>query len=56
MTTEPPVTIQQPVVVTSNKVNTDPQVLKATPIGQGKKISGKGKGVKPPQKGKEKCC
>ena len=42
MTTEPPVTLQQPVVVTSNKVNTGPQILKAAPIGQGKKISGKG--------------
>ena len=53
MTTEPPVTLQQPVVVTSNKVNTGPQVLKAAPIGQGKKISGRGKGVKPPKKGKK---
>ena len=52
-TTEPPVTLQQPVVVTSNKVNTGPQVLKAAPIGQGKKISGRGKGVKPPEKGKK---
>ena len=49
--TEPPVTLQQPVVVTSNKVNTGPQVLKAAAIGQGKKISGKG--VKPPEKGKK---
>ena len=53
MTTEPPVTLQQPVVVTSNKVNTGPQILKAAPIGQGKKISGKGKGIKPPKKGKK---
>ena len=53
MTTEPPVTLQQLVVVTSNKVNTGPQVLKAAPIGQGKKISGRGKGVKPPKKGKK---
>ena len=53
MTTEPPVTLQQPVVVTSNKVNTGSQVLKAAPIGQGKKISGRGKGVKPPKKGKK---
>ena len=50
-TTEPPVTLQQPVVVTSNKVNTGPQVLKAAPIG--KKISERGKGVKPPKKGKK---
>ena len=34
-------------------MNTGPQVLKAAPIGQGKKISGKGKGVKPPKKGKK---
>ena len=52
-TTEPPVTLQQPVVVTSNKVNTGPQVLKAVPIGQRKKISGRGKGVKPPKKGEK---
>ena len=53
MTTELPITLQQPVVVTSNKVNTGPQVLKAAPKGQGKKINGKGKGVKPPKKGKK---
>ena len=42
-TTEPPVILPQPAVVTSNKVNPSPQVSKAAPIGQGKKISGKGK-------------
>ena len=52
-TTEPHVTLQQPVVVTINKVNAGPQVLKAAPVGQGKKFSGKGKGVKPPDKGKK---
>ena len=52
-TTELHVTLQQPVVVTSNKVNASPQVLKATPGGQGKKFSGKGKGVRPPDKGKK---
>ena len=51
-TTEPHVTLQQP-VVTSNKVNASPQVLKATPGGQGKKSSGKAKGVKLPDKGKK---
>ena len=51
-TIEPHVTLQQP-VVTSNKVNASPQVLKAAPGGQGKKFSGKGKGVKPPNKGKK---
>ena len=54
-TTEPKVILQQPIVVTSSKVNASPQVLKATPGGQGKKFSGKGKGIKPPDKGK-KCC
>ena len=53
MTTESPVTLPRPVVVTSNKVNPSPQVSKAAPIGQGKKISGKGKGIKPPEKGKK---
>ena len=52
-TTEPHVTLQQPVVVTSRKVNASPQVLKAAPGGQGKKFGGKGKGVKPPDKGKK---
>ena len=52
-TTEPHVMLQQPVVVTSNKVNANPQVLKATPGGQGKKFGGKGKGIKPPDKGKK---
>ena len=52
-TTEPHVTLQQPVVVTSNKVNAGPQVLKAAPVGQGKKFSGKGRGVKPPDKEKK---
>ena len=55
-TTELTGTLPQHAVVTSNKVNPCPQVLKAAPIGQGKKISGKGKGVKPPKKRKEKCC
>ena len=52
-TTEPHVTLQQPVVVTSNKVNASPQVLTAAPGGQGKKFSGKGMGIKPPDKGKK---
>ena len=51
--TEPHVMLQQPVVVTSNKVNAGPQVLKAAPGGQGKKFGGKGKGVKTPDKGKK---
>ena len=52
-TTDPPVMLQQPVAVTNNKVNAGPQVLKAAPGGQGKKVSGKGKGVKPPDKEKK---
>ena len=52
-TTEPHVMLQQPVVVTSNKVNAGPPVLKTTPGGQGKKIGGKGKGIKLPDKGKK---
>ena len=51
-TTEPHVTLQQPVVVTSSKVNASPQTLKVTP-GQGKRSVGKGKGNKPPNKGKK---
>ena len=52
-TTEPQVTLKQPVVVTSNKVNASSPVLEVTPGGQGKKFSGKGKGNKPPDKGKK---
>ena len=51
-TTESHVTLQQPVIVTSNKVNASPQLLKVAPGGQGKKFGGKGKGNKPPNKGK----
>ena len=52
-TTEPHVSLQHPVVATSNRVNGHPQVLKAAPKGQGKKLNGKGKGIKPPDKGKK---
>ena len=52
-TTEPHITLQQLVVVTSSKVNASPQVLKAAPGGQGKRPVGKGKGNKPPHKGKK---
>ena len=52
-TTEPHVSVQQPVVATRNKVNASLQVLKAASKGQGKKLSGKGKSVKPPDKGKK---
>ena len=52
-TTESHIMLQQPVVVTSNKVNASPQALKVASGGQGKKFSGKGKGIKPPDKGKK---
>ena len=52
-TTEPHVTLQQPVIVTSNKVNASPQILKVTHGGQGKKFSGKGKGNRTPNEGKK---
>ena len=51
--TEPHVALQQPVVVTSNKVNAGPLVQKTIPGGQGKNFGGKGKGIKPPDKGKK---
>ena len=43
--------MQQPIVVTSNKVKANPQVLKVTLGGQGKGPAGKGKGTKPLNKG-----
>ena len=52
-TTEPHVTLQQPIVVTGNKANASPQALKVTPGGQGTKFGGKGKGIKPSDKGKK---
>ena len=51
-TTNPHVMLQQPVVVTSNKVSAGPLVMKAALGGQGKKLGGKGKSVKPTDKGK----
>ena len=53
MTTDPHVMLQQPVVVTSSKANAGPLILKAALGGQGKKLIGKGKGVKPTDKGKK---
>ena len=50
-TTDTPVTLQRPVVVTSSKANLSPQVLKAVPEGQGKKANDKGKAIKPFSKG-----
>ena len=54
-TTEPHVSLQQPVVATRYKVKASPQVLKAAPKGQGKKLSGKGK-MSSHQKREEKYC
>ena len=52
-TTEPHVTLQQPVVVTSSKVKANPHVLKVASGGQGKGPVGKGKGTKPLNKGRK---
>ena len=52
-TTEPHVTLQQPVVVTSSKVNASAQVLKVAPGDQSKKPVGMGKGNKLLNKGKK---
>ena len=51
-TTNTPVTLPQPVIVTSSKANLSPQVLKASLEGLGKKANDKGKVMKP--LGKEK--
>ena len=53
MTTNPHAMLQQPVVVNSSKANAGPQILKAALGGQDKKLVGKGKGVKPTDKGKK---
>ena len=53
MTTDPHEALQQPVVVTSSKANASPPILKIALGGQGKKLVGKGKGVKPTDKGKK---
>ena len=53
MTTNPHAMLQQPVVVTSSKVNAGPQILKTALGGQDKRLGGKGKGVKPTDKGKK---
>ena len=52
-TTDPHAMLQQPVVVTSSKANAGPPILKAALGDQGKKLAGKGKGVKPTDKGKK---
>ena len=50
--TNPSVKVQPPVIVTSNKTSTSPPILK-TSLGQGEKIVGKGKNIKPVDKGKK---
>ena len=52
-TEEHNVTLQQPVVVTSNKAKANHQVLKVTLGGQGKGPAGKVKGTKPLNIGKK---
>ena len=52
-TTDPHITLQQPVVVTSSKVKANPQILKVASGGQGKGPAGKVKGTKPPNKGRK---
>ena len=52
-TTNPHVTLLQPVVVTSSKSSTGPPILKTALGGQGKKPIGKGKGAKPTGNGKK---
>ena len=51
-TAEPNVSLQEPTAVTSTKVKTKPQVLKAVPGGKNKGAIGKGKSTKPLIKGK----
>ena len=52
-TTDPHITLQQPVVVTNSKVKANPPILKVTLGGQGKGSAGKGKGTKQPNKGRK---
>ena len=52
-TTEPHITLEQPASVTSSKVNANPQILKVASGGQGKRPAGKGKGIKPLNKGRK---
>ena len=51
-TTDPHITLQQP-IVTSSKVKANPPILKVASGGQGKGPAGKGKGTKPPNKGRK---
>ena len=51
--TDPPVAVLQPVMVTSARGGSNPQITKVPPKGQVKKIIDKGKGVKTCDKGKK---
>ena len=53
MTTDPHTMSQQPVVVTNSKASASPPILKTALGGQGKKLGGKGKSVKPTDKEKK---
>ena len=52
-TTDPHVTLQQPVIVTGSKVKANPPILKVASGGQGKGPAGKVKGTKPPDNGRK---
>ena len=52
-TTDPQVTLQQPVILTGSKVKANPPILKVASGGQGKGPAGKVKGTKPPNKGRK---
>ena len=52
-TTDPHVTLQQPVIVTGSQVKANPPILKVASGGQGKGPAGKVKGTKPLNKGRK---
>ena len=52
-TTDPHITLQQPVIVTGSKVKANPPILKVASGGQGKGPAGKVKGNKPANKGRK---
>ena len=52
-TTDPHITLQQPVIVTGSKVKSNPSILKVASGGQGKGPAGKVKGTKPLNKGRK---
>ena len=54
-TTDPHVTLQQPVIVTGSNVKANPPILKVASEGQGKRTCGKSKRYQATKQGKEKC-